>query len=163
MLVRHSILVSLGVCALAATAEGILSGRRPLQVLATLRLPRFTPPRWVWILIGILYYAIGFAVLTRVLEMDGVRRLQYSAVVLITLLLVLNPSFNYLLFKLRNLAAAFVVFIPYDLVAVALQVCLFRLDNITGYMFVPYVVYLAFANVWGYQLWRLNQAHLPES
>jgi tryptophan-rich sensory protein len=109
MLVRHSILVSLGVCALAATAEGILSGRRPLQVLATLRLPRFTPPRFVWILIGILYYAIGFAVLTRVLEMDGVRRLQYSAVVLITLLLVLNASFNYLLFKLRNLAAAFVV------------------------------------------------------
>lgn len=158
MLVRHPVVVSLGICALAATAEGILSGKRPMQVLTTLRLPRFTPPRWAWIVIGLFYYAISFTVLARLLHMDGTNRLHYSATVLMIVLLGLNALFNYLLFRLRNLLAAFVVFVPYDLVAVGLQICLFRLDNTSGYIFVPYVVYLVFANVWGYQLWRLNQA-----
>ncbi len=158
MLVRHPVVVSLGVCVLAATAEGILTGNRAMQVLATLRLPRFTPARWAWIVIGLFYYAISFTVLARLLQMDGADRLQYSAIVLTIALLGLNGLFNYLLFRLRNLLAACVFFIPYDLVAVALQICLFRLDNTAGYIFVPYVVYLVFANVWGYQLWRLNQA-----
>jgi translocator protein len=150
-------MVSLSICALAATAEGILSGKRPMQVLATLRLPRFTPPQWAWIVIGLFYYAIGLIVLAHLLQMDGTDRLQYSAIVLMIVLLGLNGLFNYLLFRLRNLLAAFVFFIPYDLIAVALQICLFRLDIRAGYIFAPYVVYLVFANVWGYQLWRLNQ------
>ncbi|MGE5208749.1 MAG: tryptophan-rich sensory protein [Alphaproteobacteria bacterium] len=163
MLVRNSVLVSLGVCGLAATAEGILSGKQPMQVLATFHLPRFTPPRWAWIVIGLLYYGICFTVLTRLLQMDDASSLQGSAIVLMIVLLGLNAVFNYLLFGLRNLLAALVVFIPYDLIAVALQVCLFRLDNATGYIFVSYIVYLVFASVWGYRLWRLNRAHLPES
>jgi len=158
MLVRHPVVVSLGICILAATSEGMLGGKRPLQVLATLRLPRFTPPRWAWIVIGLFYYAICFMVLTRLLEMNGPRSGQYSATVLMIVLLGLNALFNYLLFRLRNLPAALLFYIPYDLVAVALQICLFRLDSRAGCIFVPYVVYLVFANAWGYQLWRLNQA-----
>jgi translocator protein len=163
MLVRDALLVSLGICALAATAEGILSGKRPMEVLANLRLPRFAPPRWAWIIIGLFYYTICFTVLARLLQMDGGNRLQYSAAILMIVLLGLNALFNYLLFGLRNALAAFVLFVPYDLVAVALQICLFRLDNTTGYVFLPYAVYLVFANVWGYQLWRLNRANHPQS
>jgi tryptophan-rich sensory protein len=118
MLVRHPFVVALGICALAAAAEGMLSGKRPMEVLATLRLPRFTPPRWAWIIIGVFYYVICFTVLTRLLLMDGSNRLQYSATVLMMVLLGLNAFFNYLLFRSRNVQAAFMVFIPYDLVAV---------------------------------------------
>jgi benzodiazapine receptor len=163
MFFRHPVIVSLGICALAATAEGIFSGKRPMQFLATLRLPRFTPPHWVWVVIGLFHYAICFMVLACLLQMAGATRLYYSAIVLMIVLLGLNAFFNYLLFGLRNLPAAFAVFIPYDLVAVALQICLFRLDNTAGYIFVPYVVYLVFVNAWGYQVWRLNHATYPES
>jgi tryptophan-rich sensory protein len=158
MLVRHPFVVALGICALAAAAEGMLSGKRPMEVLATLRLPRFTPPRWAWIIIGVFYYVICFTVLTRLLLMDGSNRLQYSATVLMMVLLGLNAFFNYLLFRSRNVQAAFMVFIPYDLVAVALQICLFFVDNTAGFLFALYLAYLIFATVWGYQLWRLNEA-----
>lgn len=157
MLVGHPVMVSLGVCAVVATAEGMLSGKRPMHVLATLRLPRFTPPGWVWIVIALFYYAICFTVLAILLQMDGANRSQYSAIVLTILLLALNALFNYMLFRRRNLFSAFLLFIPYDLVAAGLQICLFCLDNTARYVFVPYVAYLVFATVWGYQLWRLNQ------
>jgi translocator protein len=156
MLVRHPVVISLGICILAATAEGILSGKRPMEVLATLRQPRFTPPRRVWIIIGVFYYVICFTVLVRLLRMDGVNRLQYSATVLMFVLLALNALFNSMLFRSRNVFAAFLLFVPYDLVAVTIQICLFRLDNIAAYVFVPYLAYLVFATVWGYRLWRLN-------
>jgi tryptophan-rich sensory protein len=163
MLVRHPVVVSLGICTLAAAAEGILSGKRPMEVLATLRLPRFTPPRWAWIVIGVFYYVICFTILTRLLEMDGFNRLQYSATVLMIVLLGLNALFNYQLFRSRNVQAAFVIFIPYDLVALALQICLFCLDNTAGYVFVSYLAYLVFATVWGYELRRLNLTNEPHS
>ena len=163
MLLRHPIVVALGICALAAAAEGILSGKRPMEVLATLRLPRFTPPPWLWIIIGVFYYVICFSVLTRLLQMDGSHRLQYSATVLMIVLLGLNALFNYVLFRSRNVQAAFMLFIPYVLVAVALQICLFCVDKIAGFIFVPYLAYLVFATVWGYELWRLNQANEPQS
>lgn len=132
-------------------------GKRPLEALATLRLPRFTPPRWAWIIIGAVYYVICFTVLTRLLQMDVSNRLHSSATVLMIVLLGLNALFNYLLFRSRNVQAAFMVFIPYDLVAVALQICLFLGDNTAGLLFVPYLAYLVFANVWGYELLRLNR------
>ena len=150
-------MVSLGICALAATAEGVLAGKRPMQVLSTLRLPRFTPPQWIWIAIGLLYYAIAFTVLARLLQMDPANRLHYFAIVLTIVLLGLNASFNYLLFRSRNVQAAVMVFIPYDLVAVALQICLFLADNTAGFLFAPYLAYLVFATVWGYELRRLNR------
>src|SRR5262245_44537571 len=106
MLVRHAVVVSLGICVVAATAEAILSGKRPMEMLATLHLPRFTPPLWTWIIIGVLYYVICFTVLTRLLQMDGSNRLQYSATVLMIVLLGLNALFNYVLFRSRNVQAA---------------------------------------------------------
>ena len=154
-------MVSLGICALAASAEGIVSGKRPLEFLATLRLPRFTPAPWAWIVIGVFYYAICSTVLARLLQLNGSNRLHLSATILIIVLLVLNALFNYLLFGLRNPFTAFVVFIPYDFIAVALLICLFSLDSTAAYLFVPYVAYLAFATAWGYQLWRLNEVKKP--
>jgi benzodiazapine receptor len=156
MLIRHPFVVSLGICILAAAAEGVLSGKRPMEALETLRLPRFTPPPRAWIIIGVFYYIICFTVLVRLLRMDGGNRLQYSAIVLMFVLLALNALFNSVLFRSRNLFAAFLLFVPYDLVAVTLQICLFCLDNTAAYVFVPYLAYLVFATVWGYQLWRLN-------
>jgi benzodiazapine receptor len=155
--------VALGICALAAAAEGILSGKRPMEVLATLRLPRLTPPQWVWMIIAVFYYVICFSVLTRLLQMDGSNRLQYSATVLMIVLLGLNALFNYVLFTSRNVQTAFMVFVPYDLAAVALQICLFCVDKTAAFIFVPYLAYLMFATVWGYELWRLNQTNEPQS
>jgi benzodiazapine receptor len=156
VLARDASLVSLGICGLAATAEGMLGGKRPMESFASLRLPRCTPPPWAWIIIGTVYYVICFTVLARLLQMDGSNKLQYFATVLMIVLLALNASFNLLLFRLRNVVAALLIFVPYDLAAVALLISLSSLDKAAAYIFVPYIAYLVFANVWGYHLWRLN-------
>lgn len=67
MFARHPFLFALAVCVLAAASEGILAGKGAMNWLATLRQPRFAPPPWAWIIIGVLYYLICLLVLSRLL------------------------------------------------------------------------------------------------
>jgi benzodiazapine receptor len=162
MLARHPFLISLGVCVLAAVGEGIFAGKGAMKWLATLRQPRFAPPSWAWIIIGVLYYLICFLVLARLLGIDSDDPLRSLSIALMLALLVTNAFFNYVLFRLRYLYASVAVFVPYDLTAIALTISLFLLDGTAALVFIPYIVYLIFANIWGYELWRLNQSN-PES
>ena len=156
MFARHPFLFALAVCVLAAASEGILAGKGAMNWLATLRQPRFAPPPWAWIIIGVLYYLICLLVLSRLLGIaaDPFRNLSIA---LMLALLVTNALFNYVLFERRNLLASVAIFVPYDLIAIALTIALFLLDRTAALVFIPYVAYLIFANIWGYVLWRLNQ------
>ena len=157
MFARHPFLFSLAICVLAAASEGILAGKGAMNWLATLRQPRFAPPPWAWIIIGVLYYLICLLVLSRLLGIASGDPFRTLSIVLMLALLVTNALFNYVLFRRRNLLASVAIFVPYDLTAIALTIALFLLDGTAALVFIPYVAYLIFVNIWGYELWRLNQ------
>jgi translocator protein len=157
MFVRHPFLFSLGVCVLAAAAEGIAAGRRPMRFLATLRQPRFAPSSRAWIIVGVFYYVICLFVLARLFRIDSHEPLRNLAIAFMLALMATNAFYNYLLFRLRNLYAGLFVFVPYGLIAIALMLSLFVLDRIAALIFLPYVAYLVFAGTWAYKLWRLNR------
>lgn len=48
--------IALLLCILAAAFEGLCAGRDPLAQLKATRQPRWSPPNWVWVLIGIAWY-----------------------------------------------------------------------------------------------------------
>ena len=128
-----------------------------MKFLATLRQPHFAPPLWLWTIIGVFYYLICFLVLVRLLHVEPGNMLRPVAIALILALLAINAFFNYVLFRMRNLFASLVVFVAYDLIAIALTMSLLLLDKAAALVFTAYPVYLMFANCWAYQLWRLNQ------
>ena len=47
--------------------------------------------------------------------------------------------------------------LPYDLVAIALLVALHGLDRLAAFALWPYVLYLFYANAFGFQVWKLNR------
>ena len=55
-----------------------------------------------------------------------------------------------------NFRLAFFAGIPYDIVAVALFLTLLKLDRFAARSFTPYLLYLAYANAWGYGVWQAN-------
>lgn len=148
---------SLGICALAAGLEGVLAGRGIKQRFAELRLPRYSPPLWGWILIGVAYYVICFAVLYRLLGLPTTA-LRNTALALVVTVLLANALWNYFFFRRRSVFLAFLLGLPYSVVAVALFACLMRLDRTTAFWWLPYVVYLFYASAIGYGLWKLNRA-----
>ena len=58
------------ICLAAAVLEGLYAGRGVRTRLEALRQPAHSPPFAGWVVIGIAYYAISFAVLFRLLRLE---------------------------------------------------------------------------------------------
>lgn len=156
MSLSSAILISLGICAIAAVLEGVAAGKNVKPFFAKLRFPSYSAPLWVWYIIGALYYAICFFILYRLLKDAGDSLLKTAALTLILVMMAANAFWNYIFFRLQNLYLSFVASIPYSLIAVALFACLIQFDKVAAWSLSPYLLYQIYALRWGYGLWKSN-------
>ena len=150
------LLYSLGACALSIALEAIFAGGGITKRLAELRVPRYAPPFWGWIVIGALYYIICFVALYRLFGMRAAGDLRLWALSALGGIMFTNALWNYFFFRTRNLFHAFLIGLPYTVLAVALFVILLDLDRLAAWLFLPYLPYLCYANLFGYRVWKLN-------
>ena len=148
---------SLGVCTIAALLEGLFAGAKIRQRLADLRAPPYTVPFWGWIVIGGLYYVMCFAVLFRLLRLPA-SAARTVAFVLIGAFMFTNALWNYFFFRTGNLFHAYLLGLVYSALALALFLLLFLgfERDAAAWYFMPYVIYLCYANIWSYRVWQLN-------
>jgi len=151
------ILMPLGFVVIAAMLEGLFAGTRVKQRFAELKFPWYSLPLPAWYIVGILYYSVCFVVLFRLLGSDARESGWYVSFILILILMFANAGWNYFFFRSRNLLSSFVTSGIYSLIAVALLLCLIMIDRVSALVLFPYILYLGYANMWGYQVWKLNQ------
>ncbi len=162
MIVTHrrspsrALLLALAACSGFALLEGALAGADVAEQYASMRLPAYSPPLWGWFVIGGVYYAICFVVLYRVLRIREGSKLKQAAVTLALLMMGINAAWSVVFFGEHDFRLAFFACIPYDIVAVALFLTLLKLDRFAARSFTPYLLYLVYANVWGYGVWQAN-------
>jgi benzodiazapine receptor len=143
------------ICAAAAVLEGALApGAR--QRLAQLRMPPYSPPFALWLVIGFLFYAMCLVSLRQVLSTGLVSASQVLALVLTVAVLLANAFWSLLFFRWRNLRASFIAFVPYAVLVAALVIVFVRTYSLGGILLSFYCIYLIYATRWGYHLWRLN-------
>ena len=147
---------ALFICIAAAAAEGALAGSGVRQRLGALRMPPYSPPFEVWLLIGLVYYAVCFVVLRHLLAANPFTRMGRAALILLIVVLVANALWSVLFFRRRDLRSSFIAFIPYSVVVAVLIACLFPIYPFGAALFMCYGVYLFYATWWGYRLWLLN-------
>lgn len=150
------VIYSLAICALGVALEGLFAGRGIRKRLAGLRSPSYAVPFWGWMIIGGIYYVICFSVLCRLFLLPASPG-RTSALALVGAILFLNALWNYFFFRTRNLFHAYLLGLPYSAVAISLfLLLLFRLDRVAAWFLFPYLLYLFYANAWGYRTWKLN-------
>ena len=93
------------ICAAAAVLEGVLAGEGARQRLAQLRMPPYSPPFALWLVIGFLFYAMCFVILRHVLSTGLVSPSEVFALVLTVVLLLANAFWSVLFFRWRDLRA----------------------------------------------------------
>lgn len=147
--------VALLIIVAAAGFEGLCAGRDPMGQLRALKQPRWSPPTWLWVLIGIAWYAICFVGLVRLLPFWPQHRLP---IILLAALLLANGAANIPLFRLRRLDLALVFFVPYWVLLAAFFWFACPLDRLTCALFAVYAAYQVYAAMWGYRLLRMNRA-----
>mgnify|MGYP003581183180 CR=1 FL=1 len=148
-------LIALGICAATAGVEALCAGRDPMRRLRALKQPRWSPPNWAWVLIGLAWYGIAFTGLVRLLPFWPGSR---APVLLLVALLLGNAAVNIPLFRTRQLGLALACFIPYWLLLAAFLGAACPLDSLTCALFLGYALYQIYAAAWGHALWRLNRA-----
>ena len=152
----RGIIYSFAICALGAALEGLFAGRGIKQRLASLRLPSYAVPFWGWMVIGVLYYVICFAVLCRLFLLPSSPG-RSAAFALVGAIVFINALWNYFFFRTRNLFHAYLLGLPYGVIAISLfLLLLLRLDRMAAWCLLPYILYLFYGSIWGYRIWKLN-------
>lgn len=146
-------LIALLFCVAAAALEALCAGRDPMGQLKALKQPRWSPPNWVWVLIGIAWYGICFVALVRLLPLWP--REPFPLILLLALM-ALNAIANIPLFRMRRLDLAIAFIVIYWPVLAAFLWFVYPSDSPTFVLFKVYAVYQLYAAAWGYQLWRMN-------
>ena len=157
MSVVSAILISLLICIVSVILEGLFAGKNVKEFIAKLRSPKYAPPFWVWIVIGVLYYIVCFFISYRVLKHDGDDSLKTTALVLLLTMMGANAIWNYVFLRAQNLFLSFMAFIPYPLLAIGLFFCLLQFEPRVAWIFLPYVLYLGYAAFICYRYWKLNE------
>jgi translocator protein len=152
----RALIYSLGACAVSVALEGVFAGSGIKQRLAEIRVPRFAPPLWGWIVIGGFYYIICFVVLYRLFSVAQPTPLRAWTLALLGGMMFINALWNYFFFRRRNLWHACVIGLPYWLIALVLFAVLLRVERLAALCLLPYLFYLFYASLVGYRVWKLN-------
>ena len=152
-------MVAITLCALAAGLEGLAAGGGVRQRFAVLSMPRWAPPLRLWIAIGVAYYVVCFMVLCRALALPPSSS-RTASMILILLIMLINAYWNVLFFRRRDLRLSFIAGALYSVLAAVLWLLLWQTDVRAMLWLTPYVVYLPYANAFGYAVWQANRTSI---
>lgn len=143
--------------ALAVTFGAAYIGSRfPVDEWYTaLSKPSWNPPNWLFGPVWSLLYLLMAISVWLVWKKEG---LQAAIIPLgiFLLQLVLNAAWPWLFFGLHEMAIAFIEILA---LWVAILVCIilfWRITLISGILLLPYLLWVTFASVLNYNLWKLN-------
>jgi tryptophan-rich sensory protein len=145
------------VVALALTfGAGYIGSRFPVdEWYAALSKPAWNPPNWlfgpVW---GVLYLLIAISAWL-VWRKSG---LAGAAIPLglYALQLVLNAAWSWIFFGRHELGLALIEISVLWMVILATLIGFWRLNPVSGYLMAPYLLWVTFASVLNFAIWRLN-------
>ena len=124
----------------------------------TLIKPSFNPPNWlfapVWTL---LFIMMGIAAGMIWNHLESQRELVKKALLFFTVQLLLNALWSYLFFGLNNVLLALIEVILLWLVIYETFHIFKKIDKKAAYLFIPYLIWVAFAAVLNGSIYYLNR------
>ena len=143
---------------LLAQSAGIIGSFFTVSAISTwyvfLNKPVFSPPNWlfgpVWTIlytmIGISFYKIWI----------NYKKENSWAIKLFLFHLFLNSIWSIIFFGMKNLGLAFFEIVIMWLTAIYMVIKFKRIDKWASYLLIPYILWISFASVLNFSVWRLN-------
>ena len=123
---------------------------------SNLKRPSFTPPNWVFGPVWTVLY-LAMAVAAWLVWRQGGLAAERSAMVLFAVQLALNAAWTPVFFGAHKIGAAFAVIALMWAAILATLVAFWRVTPLAGVLLVPYQLWVTFAAVLNFALWRLNR------
>lgn len=155
------LLISVALCQGAGLLGGWATAGSLRDWYPRLRKPWFTPPNWLfpvaWTLLFLLMGIALFLVWRLGAETPGVA----PALAVFGIHLLLNVLWSFLFFALRSPGLAMGELVLFWLSIVATMAAFAPLSRPAALLLTPYLVWVTFAGVLNWRIWRLNPGGLP--
>jgi benzodiazapine receptor len=150
------LIASIIICQLAGVIGSLFTTPAIPSWYATLKKPSFTPPNWifspVWIALFVLMGIAAFLVWNKGLTDQKVK----IALSIFGVQLILNVLWSVMFFGLRSPLVGLIE-IAVLWVAILLTILyFFKVSNTAGILLIPYILWVSFAAVLNFSIWRLN-------
>jgi len=145
---------------LLAEAVGALSGflsRKGNEFYSLyVQKPSFSPPDWLFpIAWGILYALMGIGAARVEAKPESTERSR--GLNLFAIQLVVNFFWSLIFFNARAYGAALLWLLFLIVLVAAMTLTFFKTDRLASYLQLPYLLWLAFAEVLNWAVWQLNR------
>jgi benzodiazapine receptor len=124
----------------------------------TLKKPSFNPPDWIFAPVwSMLYIMMGIAAGLVWDRIDHEKEAVSKALLFFAIQLALNMLWSFLFFGLHNPLLALVEIVLLLLMIYETFMKFRKIDKIAGLLFIPYLLWVAFAVVLNASIWWLNK------
>lgn len=118
--------------------------------------PSFNPPNWIFAPVWTALYLLMAYSVWRVLKVADGDAERRNALVLFFLQLAFNAGWSWLFFALNSPLAGILNIVAQFLLILATIARFRRLDLVAGLCLVPLAVWVGFASLLNFEIWRLN-------
>lgn len=150
------IFVSILICQSAGLIGSIFTAKSISSWYQFLNKPSFNPPNWifgpVWITLYTLMGISLYMVYSKGMNRNDVR----LAVIVFLFHLAFNALWSILFFGLRNTGLAFAGILVLLVLIVLIVYLFYKIDKKAAYLLLPYLLWVSFASVLNFSIWRLN-------
>ena len=150
------LILSIIICEGAGIFGSIFTTKSVGGWYSTINKPSFNPPGWifgpVWIL---LYLLMGISVFIIWSKFND-HNLFKSAIVIFSIQLLLNVFWSFLFFGQKSPLLAFIEIIFLWIAILITIIVFYKLNHLSSYLLIPYILWVSFAAFLNYSIWRLN-------
>lgn len=149
------IVISIAIPLLVGGLSAWLSGNQSGGYMALNR-PPLSPPPWVFAVVWpILYVLMGISAYL-VSSTQAEAGLKKRAFVLYALQLVFNFFWSIWFFRFELLGFSFLWILLLFALVILTALAFYDINKLAGWLFLPYIAWLAFASYLNYMVWMLN-------
>jgi benzodiazapine receptor len=152
-------IIALIISVLLAQGIGLLSGFLSMtapSAYENFNKPSFSPAEWVfpvvWTILFFLMAVAAYRIWLKGKSGEDVRK----ALILYGIQLFLNFLWSIIFFRFRLYAIAFLELLLLLVFILLTTFEFFKIDKISGYLMIPYIVWVSFAGILNYAIWMLN-------
>jgi benzodiazapine receptor len=150
------LVASLIICQSAGITGSIFTTPAIPTWYANINKPSFRPPNWVFAPVWTtLFLLMGIALF--LIWKKGLKRKDVKIAFFFFIFhLVLNTLWSFLFFGLESPFAAFIEIIFLWISILVSIILFFRISKVAGILLIPYILWVTFASVLNFSIWRLN-------
>ena len=123
---------------------------------STINKPIFNPPSWIFGPVWIILYTLMGISAYLVWKEWGISIIAKYATILFFVHLLFNTLWSFLFFGMNNPMLAFFDIIFLWIMILVLIIMNYQINKMAAYLLMPYILWVSFASVLNFYIWRLN-------